>query len=50
MKYYGLTYDYTEKVIDRIKNRFSEEEVKQFEYMLGVISDELMSEVILKED
>ena len=50
LKYYGLTYEYTEEVIERIRNRFTKEEIEQFETMLGIISDELMFETKLKED
>ena len=49
-KTYGVTYDYIGTVMKRIRERFSPEEVKEFEEILGVIDDELMPEVKLDEE
>lgn len=45
MENYGVTYDYIATVMQRIRDRFSEEEVEQFENYLKVIDEELMPEV-----
>ena len=41
---YGEIFDYIHKVCERIEERFSPEEVKNFSNMLGIISEELMPE------
>ncbi len=46
--YYNISHSYITSVIDRIKNRFTQEECNKFEEMLNVISDELMPEIPLK--
>ena len=46
-KYYSyaeLLTDYELTVVDRIKERFSEEDIEKFSEMLTIISDELMPE------
>lgn len=50
MENYGVTYDYIAVVMERIRNRFSKEEVEQFENFLKVINDELMPEVNIGDD
>lgn len=50
MKTYGVTYDYIGTVMKRIRERFSPEEVEELEEILGVIDDELMPEVKIKEE
>ena len=47
MEDYGITYDYMNVVMERIRQRFSAEEVAQMEHMLEVIGSELMPEVTL---
>lgn len=47
MKDYGITYDYMNVVMRRIRERFSEAEVEKLEGILDVISTELMPEVKL---
>ena len=49
MQTYGVTYDYIGTVMKRIRERFSPEQVKELEDILGVIDDELMPEVELQE-
>ncbi len=49
MKTYGVTYDYIGTVMKRIRERFSPDEVKELEKILGVIDDELMPEVKIEE-
>ncbi len=44
---YGITYDYMNVVMKRIRERFSVDEVEQLEKILDVISTELMPEVKL---
>ncbi len=47
MEDYGITYDYMHVVMERIRQRFSPQEVEMLEGVLDVISDELMPEVKL---
>ena len=42
--YYAINHTYITTVMQRIRNRFSEEETKQLENMLSIISQELMAE------
>lgn len=49
MQTYGVTYDYIGTVMKRIRERFSEDEVKELEEILGVIDGELMPEVAINE-
>lgn len=46
--YYGKNYEYIGKVTRRMKERFSEEDVKKFEEILTVASRELMPEITLR--
>ena len=48
MQDYGITYDYMNVVMGRIRQRFSPENVAQLEGVLKVISEELMPEVTLR--
>ena len=50
MKTYGVTYDYIGTVMKRIRERFSDDQVKELEEILGVIDDELMPEVQLEQN
>ena len=43
--YYNISNTYLKTVMDRIEDRFSEEELKTMEHMLEVISEELMPEI-----
>ena len=43
--YYNISYSYLSTVMERIKQRFSAEDVERIEEMLEVISDELMPEI-----
>ena len=45
--YYNISYGYLTTVMDRIKNRFPEEDVDRLEQMLRIISSELMPEISL---
>lgn len=49
LKYYNISNSYIEKVIDRVKNRFSEEELKTIEKILRVMDEELMPELDTNE-
>lgn len=44
IEYYGLTYDYTKQVVERIKKRFSPSEVEQLDKFINIIVEELMEE------
>ena len=46
--YYNISYSYLSTVMNRIKDRFSPEDVAKIEEMLTIISDELMPELPLK--
>ena len=50
MKTYGVTYDYIGVVMERIRNRFTPEEVAEVEKLLQVINEELMPEVKLENE
>ena len=43
-KYIGIMSSYEDKVADRIRDRFSDEEISRFTEMLKTISEELMPE------
>ncbi len=45
--YYNISYGYLNKVMDRIKERFSPEDTAKLEEMLSIVSDELMPEILL---
>ena len=49
METYGVTYDYIGTVMKRIRERFSEDQVKELEEILGVIDEELITEVKLEK-
>lgn len=49
MDYYNISSNYLQEVMDRIKNRFTQEETSQLDRMLQVVGQELMPEVALKE-
>jgi len=42
--YYAINQNYLKLVTQRIRERFSEEELSQFEKMLSIVSQELMNE------
>ena len=44
MEYYAINQNYIDVVMDRISNRFSDEDLATFDRMLSVISEELMTE------
>ena len=50
MKTYGVTYDYIGVVMERIRKRFTDEEVAEVEKLLQVINEELMPEVKLENE
>ncbi|MEG2144256.1 MAG: MarR family winged helix-turn-helix transcriptional regulator [Oscillospiraceae bacterium] len=43
--YYDVSYSYIGKVMKRIRERFPDEDIKKMDYILSVISSELMPEV-----
>ena len=45
--YYSISYSYLHTVIERVRERFSPEDVKKLEEMLVIINDELMPELQL---
>lgn len=46
-EYYDINYDYVKLVMDRIKDKFSKEDIEKFESILTTISNDLMPEVII---
>ena len=49
IEYYNISYDYLHTVIQRVRERFPEQDVQKLEEMLSVISTELMPELQLPE-
>ena len=49
LDYYNISSSYTVKVMERISQRFSEEECNKLEEMLCIVSRELMPEIELPE-
>ena len=47
LSYYELSNQYITEIMDRLENRFSKEELEDFEHILNVLGDELMKEVSL---
>lgn len=47
VNYYNISYQYMETVMQRIEERFSEEELKIMEKILNVMDEELMPEIKL---
>ena len=45
--YYNVSYRYLSTVMDRIKDRFPDEDVEKLEHMLDIVSEELMQEIPL---
>lgn len=50
LAYYGITYDYITLVMDRISQRFPQQDIEKLNSMLEIISHELMPEVTLQRD
>ena len=50
LDYYNISYSYLNTVMERIHQRFPQEDVAKLESMLAVISQELMPEIPLKSD
>ena len=46
--YYNISASYMNRVMERIEERFSEEEIKDFVKILEITADELMTEIELK--
>lgn len=44
-EYYNIKNEYVKLVLSRLKYKFSENDIKQFENMLNVINEELMPEI-----
>ena len=49
IEYYNISYAYLHTVIQRVRERFPEQDVQKLEEMLSVISTELMPELQLPE-
>lgn len=47
LNYYNISYQYLETVINRVEERFSEEELAVMKRILDVMSEELMPEIVL---
>lgn len=45
LDYYNISYNYMSVVMDRIQERFTEEEQAQIEKFLTIVSEELMTEI-----
>ena len=44
LDYYGISYQYVEVIMKRMRERFSKEDIEKFEDMLKIIGTELMPE------
>ena len=49
LDYYNISYAYLQTVVDRVKARFSPEDVAKLDEMLTVVGDELMPEIAAPE-
>ncbi len=49
LDYYNISYAYLQTVVDRVKARFSPEDVAKLDEMLTVVGNELMPEIIAPE-
>lgn len=45
MNYYNISYNYMNVVMQRIEDRFSDDEIKVLEKMLKIVDEELMPEI-----
>ncbi len=45
MNYYNISYQYVGEVMERVKNRFTKEELEIIEKVFAIMSDELMPEI-----
>ena len=50
MDYYNISSTYLQEVMGRIKDRFTPEETEQLDHMLQVVSEDLMSDVRIKNE
>ncbi len=50
LNYVGITYDYIALVMQRIRDRLSEQDIEKFEEIMQVLSEELMPEVPIKRE
>ena len=48
MDYYNISYQYVGKVMERLNERFSQEELDTLQRILKTMSDELMPEIAIK--
>lgn len=48
MDYYNISYQYVGKVMERLNERFSKEELDTLQRILKTMSDELMPEIAIK--
>ncbi len=50
LKYVGITYDYIKIVTQRMRDKFSESDIKKLEELLKILSKELMPEIPLDSE
>ncbi len=50
IEYYSISYAYLQTVMDRAKERFSEEDLEKLDEILQIVSHELMPEIPLPGD
>ena len=50
LDYYNISYSYLQTVVDRVKARFSPEDVAKLDEMLTVVGNELMPEITAPVD
>lgn len=49
LDYYNISYAYLQTVVDRVKERFSPEDVAKLDEMLTIVGNELMPEITAPE-
>lgn len=49
LDYYNISYAYLQTVVDRVKERFSPEDVAKLDEMLTIVGNELMPEIAAPE-
>ena len=49
MNYYNISYQYVSTIMDRVKERFTQEELMTLDRVFCIMSDELMPEMAIKD-
>ena len=49
MNYYNISYQYVSTIMERVKERFTQEELMTLDRVFCIMSDELMPEIAIKD-